>query len=145
MKFKEYDDKTFLVKKLKPAKVKDLNPNTLRIKTYKRTAYVKTEVPIERRTLKNLPRYADNKPKVHFKDWMGIEGKSLGKDSTVHSYGKAKADGKWYGWSHRAIYGFGIGDKVPSDACGNETGKEYTIKTDDQAKDAAIAFAKDVS
>lgn len=145
MKFKEYDDKTFLVKKLKPEKVKDLNPNTLRTKTFKRTAYVKTEVPIERRTLKNLPRYADRKPKVHFKDWLGIEGKSLGKDSTIHSYGKADSDGKWYGWSHRAIHGFGVGDVVKADASGNETGKEYTIKTDDQAKDAAIAFAKDVS
>jgi hypothetical protein len=145
MKFKDYDDKNFIVKKLKPTKVKDLNPNTLRVKTYKRVDYIKTTVPIEKRTLNNLPRYADKKPKVHFKDWMGIEGKPLGKDSTVHSYGKAEADGKWYGWSHRAIYGFGVGDVVKPDTIGNSTGKEFTIKTDDQAKEVAIAFAKDVS
>lgn len=141
MKFKDYDDKTFLVKRLKPDKVKDLNPNTLRMKTYKRTAYIKTEVPMEKRTLGNLPRYADKKPKVHFRDWMGMKSCS----DTKYSVAKAEADGKYYGWSHRAIYGFGVGDKVSVDACGNETGKEYIIKTDDQAKAAAIAFAKDVS
>lgn len=41
MQFKDYDDKTFMVKKLKPDKVKDLNPNTLRTKTYKRNGYIK--------------------------------------------------------------------------------------------------------
>ena len=141
MKFKDYDDKTFMVKRLKPIKVKDLNPNTLRTKTYKRVGYVKTEVPIERRTLNNLPRYSDSKPKVHFRDWMGMK---MCRD-TSHSVAKADADGKYYGWSHRAIYGFGIGDVVKADTCGNETGKEYTIKSDDQAKQAAIAFAKDVA
>lgn len=145
MKFKDYDDKTFMVKRLKPVKVKDLNPNTLRTKTYKRVGYVKTDVPMEKRTLKNLPRYSDKKAKVHFKDWMGIKGQKIQSSHSAESFGKADADGKWYGWSHRAIYGFGIGDVVKADTCGNETGKEYTIKTDDQAKQAAIAFANDVA
>jgi len=145
MKFKEYDDKTFMVKKLKGHKVKDLNPNTLRMKTYKRVDYIKTDVPMVRRSLKNIPRYANKKPKVHFKDWMGIEGQKRQSNHDTQSFGKAEADGKWYGWSHRAISGFGVGDCVKVDTCGNETGKEYTIKTDDQAKDTAIAFAKDVS
>ena len=144
MKFKDYDDKTFLVKRLKPDKVKDLNPNTLRMKTYKRNAYIKTEVPMVKRTLGNLPRYSDKKPKVHFKEWMGIKGEKINSKHDVDSFGKAEADGKWYGWSHRAIYGFGIGDVVKPDTIGNEGGKEYTIKTDDQARDAAIAFAKEV-
>jgi hypothetical protein len=141
MKFKDYDDKTFLVKKLKPEKVKDLNPNTLRMKTYKRTAYVKTDVPMVKRTLGNLPRYSDKKPKVHFKEWMGMKMCS----DTNHSVAQAEADGKWYGWSHRAIYGFGVGDTVKADTIGNEAGKEYVIKTDDQAKAAAIAFAKEIA
>jgi len=136
-----------MVKKLKPIKVKDLNPNTLRMKTYKRTDYIKTDVPIEKRTFKNLPRYANKTPKVHFKDWLGIKGQSLSKDSTVHSYGKAESDSKWYGWSHRAIYGFGVGDTVKAGTIGNdhEGAKDFVIKTDDQAKDMAIAFAKDVA
>jgi len=145
MKFKDYDDKTFLVKRLKPDKVKDLNPNTLRMKTYKRTAYVKTDVPMVKRTLGNLPRYADKKPKVHFKEWMGIKGEKLHPDFSVDSYGKSEADGKWYGWSHRAIYGFGVGDTVKADTIGNKDSKEYVIKTDDQAKAAAKAFASEVS
>lgn len=145
MKFKDYDDKTFMVKKLKGHKVKDLNPNTLRMKTYKRVDYVKTDVPIVKRTLGNLPRYADKKPQVHFKDWMGIEGQKTKSHHTVQSFGKAEADGKWYGWSHRAIYGFGVGDTVKCDTCGNASGKEYVIKTDDQAKQVAIDFANDVS
>lgn len=141
MKFKEYDKKTFVVKKLRPHKVKDLNPKTLRMKTYRRTDYLKTDIPIEKRTLKNLPRYADKSPKVKFQDWMGMKNCS----DTHHSVAKAEADGKYYGWSHRAIAGFGIGDKVTKDTCGNTSGKEYTIKTDDQARDVAIAFAKDIA
>ena len=134
-----------MVKKLKPHKVRDLNPNTLRMKTYKRVDYVKTEVPMARRTLKNIPRYANKKPKVHFKDWIGINGQKIQSSHSAQSFGKAESDDKWYGWSHRAISGFGVGDCVKVDTCGNETGKEYTIKTDDQAKQTAISFAKDVS
>lgn len=145
MKFKDYDEKIFIVKKLKPNKVKDINPNTLRMKTYKRVDYIKTDIPMEKRTFKNLPRYANDKPKVHFKDWLGIKGEKIHSSNSVESFGKAEADGKWYGFSHRAIYGFGVGDKVSADASGNETGNEYTIKTDDEARQAAINFAKDVS
>ena len=133
-----------MVKKLKPHKVKDLNPNTLRMKTFKRTDYMKTDVPMEKRTLKNLPRYTDKKAKVHFKDWMGIKGQKIHSSHSAQSFGKADADGKWYGWSHRAIAGFGVGDTVKADTCGNTKG-EYVIKTDDQAKQVAMDFANDVS
>ena len=140
MKFKKYDDKTFLVKKIKPHRVRDLNPKTLRMKTYKRNDYLKTEIPMEKRTFNNLPRYADKKPKVRFQDWLGMK--------MDHKAGctlaKAEADGKWYGWSHRAVAGFGIGDNVSADCCGNTKG-EYTIKTDDEARQTAINFSKDVS
>jgi len=144
VKFKDYHDKTMMVKRLKPDKVKDLNPKTNRMKTFKRTAYIKTDIPIQKRTLDNLPRYANKTPKVNFKDWMGIKGEKTKEHHTVNSYGKAEADGKWYGWSHRAVAGFGIGDTVKADTCGNTKG-EYVIKTDDQAKNTAIAFANDVA
>jgi hypothetical protein len=140
MKFSKYDEKTFLVKKIKPHRVRDLNPKTLRMKTYKRNDYLKTDIPIEKRTFNNLPRYADKKPRVRFQDWLGIK--------TDHkagcSVGKAESDGKWWGWSHRAVAGFGIGDKVTKDTCGNTKG-EYTIKTDDEARQTAINFAKDIA
>lgn len=98
---------------------------------------IKTDIPPEKRTTKNLPRFADGKAKVTHKDWLcfqNIIGNSVAKGS----------DGKWYGWSHRAIHGFEIGDKVKKGDCAY-TGKEYTIKTDDQAKQTAIDFAESVS
>lgn len=145
MKFKEFDDKVFQVKRLKPDKVKDLNPKTNRMKTYRRTAYITTEIPMEKRNFKNLPRYANDTPKVHYKDWLGIKSEKVSQSHSVNSIGKAEADGKWYGWSHRAIYGFGVGDSVKPDTIGNASGKEYIIRTEDEAKQAAISFAKEVS
>ncbi len=126
MKFKEFDNSVFTVKRI--------NGN----------GYIKTNVPMEKRTLNNLPRYSDKKARVHFRDWMGIKGEKTKEHHTVHSIGKAEADGKWYGWSHRAIAGFGVGDTVKADTCGNTQG-EYVIKTDDQAKETAINFANDVA
>lgn len=37
----------------------------------------------------------------------------------VASIGRGN-DGKWYGWSHRAIYGFGVGHTVKKGDCGYE-------------------------
>jgi len=34
--------------------------------------------------------------------------------NTVCSIGFSEQQQKWYGWSHRALYGFGVGDKVTS-------------------------------
>jgi hypothetical protein len=114
------------------------------VRRIKGNGYIKTDVPMEKRTLGNLPRYANKKARVHFRDWMGIKGEKTNPSNSVTSFGKAEADGKWYGWSHRAIAGFGVGDVVKADTCGNTKG-EYTIKTDDQAKETAINFANDVS
>ena len=140
MKFKDYDENVFLVKRKDLKKVKDLNPNTLRMKTYKRTAFIKTEIPMEKRNFKNLPLYVDKSSKVRFQDWLGIKPEKINPKYDVCSIGKAECDNKWYGWSHRAIHGFGVGDVVKSD-----NGKEFEIKTDDEAKAAAIAFAKEVA
>ncbi len=69
---------------------------------------------------------------------------------------------KWYGWSHRAIYGFGIGDIVEEGDCtatsgwSNEHLKKhpkddlslpigFEAKSLDDAKRMAIAFADNVS
>lgn len=59
--------------------------------------------------------------------------------------GFSEKEQKWYGWSHRAIYGFGIGDKSYRNGTKgkNEIGK--TIKTLEQAKEAAKRFAESVS
>lgn len=36
----------------------------------------------------------------------------------VCSIGFCEKENKWYGWSHRAIYGFGIGSKISKGMCG---------------------------
>ena len=99
-------------------------------------ASISTDISPEDRTTKNLPRFANGKAKVKFQDWLCL--KTIG-----NSVGKSP-NGKWYGWSHRAMYGFGIGDKVKKGDCAY-TNKEYTIKTDEQAKQTAINFADSVS
>lgn len=104
----------------------------------------KKEIPKEKRTFKNLPRYATGKPKMPFQEWLGIKGN-----------GGQGHDGKFYGWSHRAVYGFGVGDKVSGDSMAHVDYKwedsdngikhePYTIKTEKEAKEHAIRFMKAV-
>ena len=82
-------------------------------------------------------------------------------DNNVCSIGKSQIDGKWYGWSHRAIYGFSIGDVVKKGHCCAVSGwtEEYlethpdklvlpvgfVAKTEEDTKRMAIAFASSVS
>ena len=122
------------------------------------------DIPEEEHTFDNLPRYADGKPRVPFTQWLGIK-----------SAGDKGYDGKHYGWSHRAIHGFTVGEVVKPGTIGNkyqysdEVEKKYiemykkegfdvadkwlddikfepyAIKTEKEAKDHAIRFARSVS
>ena len=64
------------------------------------------------------------------------------------SIGFSEKEQKWYGFSHRAIHGFKIGDKCKEGDLG--VGDEYTfkpgdtLKTLDDCKQRAIDFAKSV-
>ena len=85
--------------------------------------------------------------------------KSNPKDN-VCSIGFNPIEQKWYGWSHRATYGFGIGDTVKEGDCCASSGwtKEYLethedpyvlpvgfeAKTLKDARCMAIAFAESV-
>lgn len=101
---------------------------------------LKTKIPPEKRTFKNIPKYSTGKNRVKFQDWLELY------DFVTNKNVAKSPNGKWYGWSHRAVYGFGIGDKIKKGDSGYEyLNKEYTIKTDDQAKEAAINFADSVS
>lgn len=68
----------------------------------------------------------------------------------VCSIGFDKKKQKWYGWSHRAICGFGIGDKIFEGNFGDDQtlfvrhGKK-TVKSMKEAKLAASRFASYVS
>lgn len=76
---------------------------------------------------------------------MGIEPERARKGDRVASVGFCEAENKWYGWSHRAIHGFGIGDhELTLDPfSGDSHGAE--IKTLDEARKAAVKFADSVS
>ena len=91
----------------------------------------------------------------------GIKPEKINHDHNVCSIGYCELDNKWFGWSHRAIYGFGIGDVVKEGDCTASSGwtKEYLAehpkedlslpigfeaKTLDDAKRMAVAFAESV-
>lgn len=78
-------------------------------------------------------------------------------DHTICSIGFCGVDQKWYGWSHRAIYGFGIGDRLfDAHWRGGYTDEEIEhvpfnqrgeVEITDfaKARQAAINFAREVS
>ena len=48
----------------------------------------------------------------------GIKPETISAVHNVCSIGYCEKEQKWYGWSHRAIYGFGIGSTVKIGSCG---------------------------
>lgn len=97
---------------------------------------VKTHVSPKDRSFKNLPRDSKGKAKVKFQDWLEM-------NPCLHGLGKG-SDGKWYGWSHRAVYGFQKGDKIKKGDVVYK-GKEFTIKSEEHAKEIAQRFSDEVS
>lgn len=125
-----------LVTKIKTKYITESKSGEYEVPHISGNSKLKTDIPPSDRSMKNLPRDSKRNAKVKFQDWLEMNPCELG-------LGKG-SDGKWYGWSHRAVYGFGIGDKVKKGDCAYK-GKEYTIKTEKQAKDTAIAFSDSVS
>lgn len=79
-------------------------------------------------------------------DEKGIRPEKSDPSHCVCSIGKSEKDGKWYGWSHRAIYGFKVGDKVEKGDCHDEILPiGFEAKTEADTKKMAIAFARSVS
>lgn len=83
-------------------------------------------------------------------DKYGIKPEIKTPDSTVCSVGYSEKDNKWYGWSHRALIGFKIGDKLFEDTFGDDKTPyiehgEKTIETLEQARESAIRFADSVA
>lgn len=96
---------------------------------------LKTHIPPEERSLKNLPRDSNNKAKVRFQDWLEL------KDGW-------SPNGKCYGWSHRAIFGFYPGYEIKSDDyIGRDLNRKtpYKIKDNKDAEEHAKRFAKEIS
>ena len=61
------------------------------------------------------------------------------------SIGFSEEEQKWYGWSHRAIYGFGVGSKVEKGNIAYGVRGAWEAKTLADAKQMAINFSKGVS
>lgn len=85
-----------------------------------------------------------------FLDEHGIVGEKAAPDHTTNSIGFSEKEGKWYGWSHRAIAGFGVGDMIFEPDFGDDKtpyAKHGSKKIEDldDAKKAAKAFARHVS
>jgi len=91
----------------------------------------------------------------------GIRPEKANPDDSVCSIGFCEKEQKWYGWSHRAIYGFGIGSIAKEGDCVTTPGSideyieghpeaDFTVpvgfeaKTLGDAKRMAIAFADSV-
>lgn len=62
----------------------------------------------------------------------GIAPELASPNHHVCSIGFCEAEQKWYGWSHRAIYGFGVGSAVKKGDCGY-----VPVDWDDFLEDAA--------
>ena len=92
----------------------------------------------------------------------GVAPEKNKKEHCVCSIGWSEKEQKYYGWSHRAVYGFKIGDKVKKGDCCASSGfiEEYlkdhpeedkslpvgfVAKTKEDCKKMAIAFAESVS
>ncbi len=160
-KFKDYAETTYTVPMVKREKNRKINPKTNRMKNFKKTKQMVTDVPPEERSFKNIPKYATGKNKVTPQAWLEIQSEKLKPEHSAQSYGKS-ANGKWYGWSHRAINGFKVGDEIKGDSLGKKVEydklpdgssdfdkpsyeDDFTIKDDAQAREIAMRFAENVS
>lgn len=139
-KFKDFAEATYTVPMIKREKYRKINPKTNREKNFKKLRQLVTEIPPKERSFKNIPKYATGKNKVRFQDWLEIKGEKREPDHVAQSFGKSDADGKWYGWSHRAVYGFGVGDEVKGDSGGKKV--DYPKFTVDDVKAAESAAEK---
>lgn len=98
----------------------------------------------------------DSKTAYRLCNLRGIKPELKREDSNTCSIGFCEREQKWYGWSHRAIYGFGIGDVVKKGDCAATSGSfdeeddlslpvGFVANTLVDARQIAIAFADSVS
>jgi hypothetical protein len=93
---------------------------------------------------------------------LGISPELVSDEHKTCSIGFCSSEQKWYGWSHRAIYGLAVGDIVKEGDCAASTRwtSEYleenpeaekslpagfTAKTLEDCRRMAVAFASSVS
>lgn len=136
----DLNDGEYAIPYRKREKVRKLNKRTNRMRNSKIVKYFKTDIPPDKRTLENLPRYSDGSTKCTFQQWLGLRGNG--------SDGCKGYDGRYYGWSHRAIASFGVGDVIKGDMIGNkyqysdDAQKEYMRIMNDRGLEEADKYIK---
>ena len=76
----------------------------------------------------------------------GIQPRKANPDHSVCSIGFCPLEQKWYGWSHRAIWGYGVGDVIEEGSCASEhLPVGFKAETLADAKKMAVAMAASVS
>jgi hypothetical protein len=81
-------------------------------------------------------------------DEMGIAPELRRPEANTCEIGYSRLDGKWYGWSHRAIAGFSVGDEVvEGSAIASEGALPVGFRAEklSDARKMAAAFADSVS
>jgi hypothetical protein len=73
-----------------------------------------------------------------FMDDHGIKPERITPEEYSCRIGWSEKEQKWYGWSHRAIYGFGVGSVCKKGDVG------YTANNVDELADDHVAFMADV-
>ncbi len=127
----------------------------------KKSAFI-TRYLMHRAAFNNNGDYIGNVHIAHFLcRKMGIVPEPM-HPGKICCIGKSRIDSKWYGWSHRAIYGFQIGDVVKKGDITASSGliESYRLehpeedlslpigfvaRTEEDARRMAIAFAEAVS
>lgn len=120
----------------------ELTKNTLRVDVYRS----KTGAYIEAKSRLRGPRPG----LIQILEKFEIEPELRLSTSNVCSIGFSRKTKKWYGWSHRALVGFGIGDRIFDPNYGDNSTPfvkhgARVIETYAHARQAACAFAEDVS
>lgn len=91
----------------------------------------------------------EQSPLHKFFNKHGIVPEKISPSSKINQIGFSEKEQAWYGWSHRAIYGFKVGAKAGPGKIGYETLKQENgpleAKTLDDCKKMAIAFAKEIA
>lgn len=65
----------------------------------------------------NMGHYIGDEKVANLLHDRGIYPELANDDNKVCSVGYCEKEDKWYGWSHRAMYGFGVGDRVREGDC----------------------------
>lgn len=73
---------------------------------------------------------------------LGIVPEKADPAHSICTIGYSERQGKWFGWSHRAMCGFGVGDTVKEgDVIASQFPVDYVCESLSDAKTMAIVYA----